>query len=93
MLRNKPTRRSRTTPMGFSTYGGDDLLSVTAAGEQPGSVCRDGCSRISLETVTKTFEKWEPPLGAVSVVQTARAGFSQFSLRGYSEVAPELFYT
>ena len=43
--------------MGSSIYGDDDLLSVAVDGEETGSGCRDGCSRISLESVMETFEK------------------------------------
>ena len=57
MLRNKPIRCPGTPPMGSSIYGDDDLLSVAVDGEETGSGCRDGCSRISLESVMETFEK------------------------------------
>ena len=57
LLRNKLIRRPSTTPMGSIMYADDDSLSVTAAGEKPGSGCRDGCSRTSLEAGTETFEK------------------------------------
>ena len=43
--------------MGPNLYGDNDSLFVTVAGEELGSGCRDGCSRISLEAVTEIFEK------------------------------------
>mgnify|MGYP005986257657 CR=1 FL=1 len=41
----------------YIMYADDDSLSVTAAGEELGRGCREGCSRTNLDAETETFEK------------------------------------
>ena len=43
--------------MGSSMYGDGDSLSVTAAGEEPGSGSREWVLQTSLEAVTEAFRK------------------------------------
>ncbi|KAJ3662685.1 hypothetical protein Zmor_007020 [Zophobas morio] len=76
--------------MSSSMYGDDDPLSVTPDGEKPGSRCRDGCSRTTLEAVTETSRrtarlfKWEPPSGVGSEDQAMGESGQIHSSRNYS---------